>query len=191
MNYNRFKDIMFVVVSNYGDKCDVVLAKGLEKALKCFLKQQQILTSLLPDSELVIITGQDDDLSMPLMSVFQDTHLLLSLQSVLYCDGKSVSNGQLKPTPKLQLIDDCDSLVEVAYRLNIIYNFNSDKERKDKRRKNALKSWPSRHLTADYVTSEVVEFEEQIRNLKADFNVEPLSNEIDSIQLSYSTNLTV
>ena len=189
MNYNELKNIMFAVVSNYGDRSDIVLAEGLENALKCFLKQQKILTSLLPDSEL-LITGQDDDLSMPLMSIFQDTQLLLSLQSVSYCDGKVVNNGKLSKARKLHLIDDCDSLVEVAYRLNVIYKFNCDEERKETRLNNASKSWPARHLTMDYVTDAAIQFEEQLMNMSSGFDVEAMSNEIDDIQLSYSATLT-
>lgn len=190
MNYEEFKDTTFAIVSNYGDFNEVVLADGLQNALKAFLQSQRILTSLLPDKNL-IITGQDGDPTMPLMTLFLEEQSLLSLQTVSYCDGNSVVDGKLKASPNVRLVDKCDSFLELAYKLNKVYAFNNQVERVEKRFNEVSNSWPARHLTEDYFTPELASFEESCSGLDLDFDVNAFSEEIDCIRLSYSFSVTV
>jgi len=190
MNYEDFEDTTFAIVSNYGDFNEVVLADSLQSALKAFLQSQRILTSLLPNKNL-IITGQDKDPTMPLMTVFLEEQSILSLQPVSYCDGNSVVEGKLKASPNGHLVDKCDSFLELAYKLNKLYAFNNQAERADKRFVQVSNSWPARHLTVDYFTIVLASFEESCAGLDFDFDLNVFSEEIDCIRLSYSVSVTV
>ena len=190
MKYEDFNDVTFAVVSNYSDYNTVVLAKGLKNAINTFLHAQKTLTSLLA-SEDIVITGQDADMSMPLLTVFANKLNVLNIQIPSFSDGQMMKDNKLVPSDGSPIIDACTSFVEIAYKLNKVILYNSEDSKLDSRFSNALKSFAAHHLASDHFTSELIEFEEVTVSKTYEFDVEALSVEIDNIKLLHSTTVTV
>jgi len=190
MKYEEFNDVTFAVVSNYSDYNSVVLAKGLRNAINSFLQAQRTLTSLLTNEDIVF-TGQSADLSMPLLTVFANKQNILNLQIPSFCDGQSMVDGKPLPSAGSPMVDACGSFVEIAYKLNRAYLFNSEDPKLQSRFNKAEKSFAAHHLASDHFTSEIIEFEEAITGKTYEFDVEELSEEIDNIKLFHSVTVTL
>jgi len=190
MNYKDNKETSYAIISNYSGYSDIVIAKGLDVAIKSFLMQQRIITSLFP-SESLIIVGQDGDNNMPLLTLFHDEHNILSMQGVSYCDGKVVADGRLERAKPTKIIDECQSFIEIASKLNQVFELNKQESRIHERFDQIKNSRPALHLTRDYFKDMLIEYEENTCGKNFTCDPEKLSNEIDNIRLSYSATVEI
>lgn len=143
-------DETFVIVTHYNGFSDVILAKGLQLALRGFMMNAKLLMDLFPDQKIEFL-GNDIDSGFPCLSLRIGGSVVASLQHPAFIDGKNVVEGRLveaklHPLPGL---DSLNNFASIGAWLTWLYSDRDPKEA-ERRKKAAMMSWPALRLSRDY-----------------------------------------
>jgi len=197
MDFETEKARTYAIVTNYFGYTSVVLATGLKLALRSYLQTARLITDCLPDDVDFIFAGQDEDETLPLLSILiPDQGLnIVSLQTVSSVDSKVVESGSLVEADLgvINGIDDCHSFSGLAMNLKHL-NDNKSKNELLERKVKTARSWPAHHLYTDYIEALIMLAEESLNSgghYKGKLDKKALQKSIDDIHLQQSLIATL
>ncbi len=184
----------YAIVCHYRGYAEVILADGLQLALRGFLMNARIIADLFPKN-MIAFLGNDVDSGLPSLTMTVDGRTMMSLQQPGRIDGKNVVNGQLVDVelPKLPHLDNQNSFAAISAWLSWLY-MERDPHEAVRRQKTALHTWPALHLSRDYIEILARLASESVKDSRTPApsgDKDPLRKAIDSIRLMVSAIATV
>ncbi len=183
---------VYAITSSYSGYPDVTIAKGIDMALRTFLKAATMSADWFPDDSVSFI-GQDNNDGLPLLAMLLDSEVIVTLQRPPISDGQSIRDGQLVNLSNTRLpgIDSAMPPQDIAYRLTRMYSSMSKKER-GQREGRVEQSIAALRFSRDYGEVLTKSGQESKCHVKDQaFDTQALSQAIDGMKMMHSIPVSI